>query len=222
MTQDIAEMRVFVAIVENLSLSEAARKLGLTPSAVSKSLSRLEARLGATLVHTSPRKIWITEIGAYYYEESKNILDDLCELDKKIRGYSSSSPGQTIKITSSIPFGRLLLSPLLAEFCRIHQHVNLDIYLDDTVVDLVEAQVDLAVRVGPLRDSTLIAQRLLDSPYIVVASPDYLHREGFPEKPTDLNNHDCIAYNFKRKTMSWPFQVEKKYIASYRHRLVFV
>jgi DNA-binding transcriptional LysR family regulator len=197
------EMEVFARAVELGGFSPAARALRMTPSAVSKLVSRMEARLGARLINRSTRKLTLTAEGELFHERALRVLADLDEAESAVA--ASQAPRGRVRINSNVPFGLHHLLPLVPRFSALYPKVILDIVLSDTVVDLMDARTDLAIRVGPLRASQLMARKLGESPMAVVASPAYLARHGALETPRDLAAHNCIGFNFARHCDKWPF-----------------
>jgi DNA-binding transcriptional LysR family regulator len=199
------EMEVFARAVELGGFSPAARALRMTPSAVSKLVARLEARLGARLVNRSTRKLTLTAEGQLFHERALRVLADLDEAESAVA--AGQTPRGRVRINSNVPFGLHHLLPLVPRFSARHPKVILDIVLSDTVVDLMDARTDVAIRTGPMRASQLMARKLGESAMAVVASPAYLARHGAPETPRDLVAHNCIGFNFARHCDKWPFVV---------------
>ncbi len=197
------EMEVFARVVTLGGFSPAARALKMTPSAVSKLVNRMEARLGARLINRSTRKLTLTAEGELFHERALRVLADLDEAESAVA--ASQTPRGRVRINSNVPFGLHHLLPLVPRFSALYPKVILDIVLCDTVIDLMDARTDLAIRVGPLRASQLMARKLGESPMAVVASPAYLARHGAPETPRDLAAHNCIGFNFARHCDKWPF-----------------
>ncbi|KQY93439.1 LysR family transcriptional regulator [Caulobacter sp. Root1455] len=197
------EMEVFARAVELGGFSPAARALRMTPSAVSKLISRMEARLGARLINRSTRKLTLTAEGQLFHERTLRVLADLDEAESAVA--ASISPRGRVRINSNVPFGLHHLLPLVPRFSALYPKVILDIVLNDTVVDLMDARTDVAIRTGPMRASQLMARKLGESPMAVVASPAYLARHGVPKTPGDLAAHNCIGFNFTRHCDKWPF-----------------
>ena len=197
------EMEVFVRAVELGGFSPAARALKMTPSAVSKLVSRMEARLGARLINRSTRKLTLTPEGELFHERALRVLADLDEAESAVA--ASQTPRGRVRINSNVPFGLHHLLPLVPRFSAAYPKVTLDIVLSDTVVDLMDARTDVAIRVGPMRASQLMARKLGQSAMAVVASPDYLARHGTPKSPRDLGAHNGIGFNFTRHCDKWPF-----------------
>ena len=200
------EMEVFVRAVEAGSFSAAARALGLTPSAVSKLVDRLESRLGVQLVKRSTRRLDLTPEGRSYLERSTAILADIEETEREV-SEGGAAPRGLLRVNASIPFGTHQVVPLVPEFLARFPGITLDLSLTDAVIDLIEERADVAIRVGALRDSSLKARRLGESRRLVVASPAYLARAGTPREPADIARHACIAFNFRPALNEWPFRV---------------
>ena len=198
------EMEVFTRVVDLGGFSAAAREFGLTPSGASKLLTRLEARLNTRLVNRSTRKLQLTPEGQAYYDRAVRILSDLAEAEREAS--VGACPRGHLRVNTNLPFGRLYLAPLVPQFLAQYPEVTLDLILSDTVVDLLEERADVAIRVGPLRDSGLVARKLGSSRLVVVASPDYLHRRGAPAAPAELAAHSGIGWTFQRSIGAWPFR----------------
>lgn len=198
-----AEMEVFARVVERAGFSAAARALDMTPSAVSKLIARLEARLGARLVHRSTRKLQLTPEGAAFYARCVRVLADIEEAEREAA--AGAAPRGRVRINSSVPFGVHHLLPLVPGLLRRHPEVTLDIALTDQVVDLIAERADLAIRVGPLRSSQLVARKLGESRMVVVAAPAYLARHGTPSTLTELAAHNRLGWGFARSYEGWPF-----------------
>lgn len=197
------EMEVFVRVVEAGRLTRAAHVMHLSPSAVSKALARLEARLGITLLRRSARALALTAEGERYYDRARHILKDIEWAEENVT--SRSGPRGLLRVNSNIPFAQHYLLPILPEFMGAYPAITVDLSQSDCTVDLIQAQADVAIRTGLLRDTTLRARKLLESPRHVVASPAYLERYGCPQKPTDLALHNCLGFNLRRNLDLWPF-----------------
>lgn len=198
------EMEIFASVVAKGSLSAAARDVGLSPSAVSRVMARLEERLGVRLLVRTTRAIALTPEGEDYHRAALRILRDLDESEQHIA--DQGAPRGRLRVSSTHAHGRLVLIPLLKEFLERYPEIKLDLSLTDTRIDLVEQRADVAIRVGPLPDSDLTARRLGDSPRTVIASPAYLAEHGIPQVPEDLLHHNCIGFNFRRASPAWPFK----------------
>jgi DNA-binding transcriptional LysR family regulator len=205
--QDInrsGEMEVFVRVVELGGFSAAARAFRMTPSAVSKLVARLEARLGVRLVNRSTRKLQLTPEGTAYFDRSIRILDDIDTAEHEAA--IGATPRGRVRVNTSVPFGLHWLLPLLPGFLKRHPGVSVDVSLTDTVVDLLDERADIAIRVGPLRESRLLARKLGESRTIVVAAPSYLAEHGTPLTPADLEQHNMLGFGFSRQVEGWRFR----------------
>ena len=197
-------MSVFRRVVEAKNFSAVARETNMSQSTVSKHIAALEERLGTKLLNRSTRSLKLTEAGREYYHHCVRILNDFQEAEASI-GKGKIKPTGTLRISTSAAFGRTILIPHLAEFFQTYPEISIDLQFDDVYVDLVKQGIDLAIRIGPLEDSTLIARKIGISPRIVVASPDYLVKHGRPKKPADLLKHDCLFYSFQKAPNLWYF-----------------
>lgn len=183
----------------------------MTPSAVSKLIARLEDRLGTRLVNRSTRKLQLTAEGQAFYERCLRILADMDEAEREAA--SGARPRGRVRVNANVPFGHHWLLPLVPKFLQLHPEVTLDIVLTDQVVDLLDERADIAIRVGPLRASRLVARKLGTSRMVVVASPDYLARHGTPRSLDELESHNRIGFNFARSVEGWPFLDDSRAIA---------
>ncbi|GEN22304.1 transcriptional regulator [Halomonas cupida] len=198
------ELEIFVRSVDLGGFSAAARASGMTPSAVSKLVSRLEDRLGARLLHRSTRQLQLTAEGCAFYERGVRILADLQEAELCVS--ARNAPRGHLKVNANVPFGHHFLLPLVPEFADCYPQVELDIVLTDTVMDLFEQRTDVAIRAGPLKDSSLVARKLGETRMIVVAAPAYLQQHGTPHAPGDLKNHNLLSANYTRAQQGWPMR----------------
>lgn len=203
-TNRSAEMEVFVRVVDLGGFTQAARKLRLTPSGVSKLISRLETRLGTRLVNRTTRKLTLTEEGRAFYERAVRILAEMEEAEREAA--SGAAPRGRLTVNCNIPFGMLHVMPLLPRFLEQHPEVTLDLVLTDTLIDLMQERADVAIRAGPLRASRLVARKLGTSRMVVVGAPNYLARSGTPKSPADLADHRGIGWTFPRSIRAWPFK----------------
>jgi DNA-binding transcriptional LysR family regulator len=199
------EMEVFVQAVDRGGFSAAARSLGLTPSAVSKLIGRLETRLGTRLVQRSTRKLQLTTEGQQFYERCRRVLADIDEAERSIT--AGAVPRGRVVINTSVSFGIQVLVPLVPRFVMAHPQVALDVALTDRVVDLMDEKADVAIRWGPLPASDLVGRRLGQTTQAIVASPDYLARHGTPRKPADLERHAQLDFTYRRRVPDWPLLV---------------
>jgi len=200
------EMQVLVEAVDRGSFSAAGRRLGLSPSAVSKLATRLEDRLGTRLLVRSTRALGLTPEGEAYVARARRILGDIEEAERFVASGADAVPRGKLRVSASVGFGAHCVVPLVPEFLALYPEVELDLSLTDSIIDLVEERADIALRSGPLRDSTLKAVKVLESRRVIVASKAYLARAGTPQTPEDLAGHNCLRLNFRRSMDEWPFR----------------
>lgn len=198
------ELEIFAAVAGAGSFSAAGRKLGLTPSAVSRTIDRIEARLGVRLMLRTTRTLALTAEGQAYLGAARRILADLDDAEQAIA--DQGAPRGRLRVSAALSHGRLCVVPLLGEFVRRYPHILVDINLTDAVVDIAAGQADVGVRFGPLADSPLTARKIGETRRVIVASPDYLARHGTPQVPEDLHDHNCLGFNFRRVEPVWPFR----------------
>jgi len=197
-------LEIFATVVAQGSFSAAGRLLGLTPSAVSRAIDRIEARLGTRLLLRSTRALTLTAEGQAYLGAARRILTDLNDAEQAIA--DQGAPRGRLRINAAQAHGRLCVVPLLGEFARLYPQILIDISMSDRLVDVAGGQADVAIRFGPLADSPLTARKLGESRRVIVASPDYLARHGTPKVPEDLHHHNCLNFNFRRAEPVWPFR----------------
>jgi len=202
---DLQDIALFVRVVEARSFSAAARATGATTSATSKRIARLEARLGARLLERTTRKVAPTAAGNAFYARAARILADVHEAEHAVASLSGAPRG-TLRVSVPVIFGERHVAPCLPAFLQRFPEVRVDLALDDRLVDLVEEHFDVAVRVGPLGEASLVRVRVGTVPSIVVASPDYLARAGRPGVPADLARHNCLRYSLVSAAREWRFQ----------------
>ncbi|KAA5605830.1 LysR family transcriptional regulator [Roseospira marina] len=198
------EMLTFVRVIEAGGVTGAAGRLNLAKSAVSRRLSDLEQRLGVQLVARTTRRMTPTETGRAYYERCVRILADLDEADQAVSSAEADLSG-TLRVAAPLSFGVRHLSPALVAFLTEHPRIAVDLDLNDRAVNLVEDGFDLAVRIGRLSDSSLIARRLAVVRRVIVASPAYWDREGRPTRPADLVGHQTMSYAHASDSETWAF-----------------
>ncbi len=200
-----AEMGVFVRVVDEGGFSAAARGLRLTPSAVSKQITRLEDRLGVRLLTRTTRQLHLTEEGSEFYERSVRILADLEEAEQAV-SRADAAPRGTLRVSCGVSFGKYQISPLVSEFLTRYPDVTIELDTSDSLVDLVEEGIDVAVRFGPLSDSSMVARFLANSRRAIVAAPSYLARFGEPAHPRDLVHHNCLSFTHQVHLNEWRFK----------------
>ena len=203
-TDRAREMEVFAVVVDAGSLSAAGRRLGLTPSAISRTVDRIEARLGVRLVLRTTRLLTLTAEGQAYLSAARRILADLDDAEQAVA--DQGAPRGRLRVSAALAHGRLVVVPLLKEFVALYPHILLEISLTDVVIDVAAGQADVAIRFGRLADSVLTARKLGETGRVVVASPSYLARRGEPMTPEDLYEHDCLNFSFRRAEPVWPFR----------------
>ncbi len=198
------EMEVFVRVVEHGNFSRTAEALNLTPSAISKLVSRLEDRLGVTLFLRSTRGLQLTPEGQVFFDRAQQIVSEIEQSERAVSSAAMDARG-TLRVNSNIPFARHYLLPIVPEFLAAYPGITLDLVQTDMSVDLIYERADIAIRTGHLSDSSLRARKLLESPRRVVASPEYLSRFGTPAHPSELAAHNCLNFNIRRSLDVWPF-----------------
>ena len=203
---DLLDVLAFVRVVETGAFSRAAERMGMSKSIVSRRVARLEEQLGARLLTRSASGAQPTDAGQAYYERASNVL---CELDaaKEVVADAVTQVAGPIRLTAPLSFGVGHLAPALADFAATYPRVELDISFEDRTVDLVAGGFDLAVRLGTLEDSALIARRIAPSRRVLVGSPPYLAQRGRPEHPRDLAGHDHLVYGNEQ----WRFRVGNRW-----------
>lgn len=204
MTDRLQSMSILLTVVDAGSLSAGARALRMPLATVSRKVAELESELGAELVLRSARGLALTDTGAAYLEAARRILEDVAEAERAASG-EFSTPKGTLAVTAPIVFGRLHVLPVVVEFLKSHPEVDVRLEQTDRPVSLHEENFDLAVRIGSLPDSSLIARQLGFVRQVVCASPDYLARRGMPQSPDDLKDHHCITFGNLMSPLHWRF-----------------
>lgn len=199
-------MAVFAMVAEQGSLSGAARVLGLTPSSISRIITRIEGRIGTRLLLRTTRAITLTAEGEAYLRGARRILADMAEVEDAIT--DQGAPRGRLRVSAALAHGRLSIEPLVAAFSARYPAIVVELRLEDEVVDILGGQADVAIRFGQLADSPLTARLIGSIGEVIVASPDYLARHGTPQVPQDLLNHNCLRFNFRRAAPDWPFRVD--------------
>ena len=199
------ELQMFVCVIECGSISAAAEQVGQTPSAVSRSLSRLEAKLDTTLINRTTRRMDLTEEGKYFFEHAKRILDQMDELEERLSARQQTPSGR-LRINAAAPFMLHAIVPYIAEFCGLYPDIQLELNSNDLIIDLLEQSTDIAIRIGTLADSTLHARSLGCSPLHILASPDYLARHGTPTTVEQLGDHQLLGFTQTETLNHWPLR----------------
>ena len=200
----IQGISLFIRVVETGSFSKAASSLGITQPTATKHVAALEKRLGSLLLHRSTRGVTPTEIGKIYYEKCKTIIHEV-EDAENLAGLLQSEVQGKLNISSSVAFGRRVLTPLVLRFMQEHPQLQVSLNLDDRYINLVEEGVDLAIRMGRLSDSSLGARFLGLNPWVLVATPEYLMQAGTPSIPSDLSRHTALIYSSVQGDHRWQF-----------------
>jgi DNA-binding transcriptional LysR family regulator len=198
----VSSMKIFVAVVDNGSFAAAADRLDMSRAMASKSLAALEDHLGTRLLNRTTRRLSLTEAGMAFYERSVQILADVWEAEQ-VAGRMAAEPRGTLKVTMPLTYGLHRLGPVIADYVKRHPQVKLDLSLNDRKIDLVEEGFDVAIRIGRMPESGLIARKLGTVHGVVVGAPDYLARHGKPEVPADLVGHVCLGYSLASLGDEW-------------------
>jgi DNA-binding transcriptional LysR family regulator len=198
------EIEVFIAAADAGSFAKAAARLRLSPPAVTRAISALEHRLGARVFNRTTRSLTITDVGQRFLESTRRVLTDLGNAEKEAVGEAGSPQGH-LTVTASVTIGRLALTPIVCNFLSQHPHISVSVLLLDRIANLVEEGIDLAVRIGPMPDSSLVARRIGTIRRVLVASPGYLARRGTPRSPADLRAHSMIAFTGLMPNREWRF-----------------
>ncbi|MBR1148215.1 LysR family transcriptional regulator [Bradyrhizobium sp. AUGA SZCCT0431] len=207
----IDAMQAFVTVADLQGFAPAARKLGLSPSGVTRLIAALEDRLGARLLQRTTRSLTLTDTGARYLERARQILSDVEEAESAAEG-ERTRPGGRLAVSAPNGFGRLHVSPVMTAYLKRYPDVSAELRLSDRMINLVEEGVDLAVRIGHLPDSTLVARHVGEMRRIVVASKDYLKRRGEPKTPEAIATHDTIHFGAMTAAPDWRFAAEGREI----------
>jgi DNA-binding transcriptional LysR family regulator len=198
--ETFAGMRMFTEVVDSGSFSAAGRRLGLAASSVARAIGALENQLGVRLLNRTTRKLGLTEAGRLYHERSRRILAEVEEARLSVTQLEAAPRG-TLRLNVPVVFGRLHIAPALPDFLALHPALRVDLAMTDAFVDLVEEGVDLAIRIGELEDSSLIARRLAPNRRVLCASPAYLERHGIPTSPDELSEHNCLMYKQQNRSV---------------------
>jgi DNA-binding transcriptional LysR family regulator len=200
----IDAMQAFVAVADLQGFAAAARKLDLSPPAVTRLIAALEQRLGARLLQRTTRSVTLTDTGARYLERARRILADVEEAERAAEGERTRPSGRLV-VSAPVGFGRLHVSPVVSAYLKRYPDVSAELRLEDRVINLVEDGIDLAVRIGHLADSSLVARHVGEMRRIVVGSPGYLKRHGEPKTPDAVASHQTIQFGASAATGEWRF-----------------
>lgn len=200
---------VFCKVVESQSFTQAAAQQNISVAMASKLVSQLEEQLKIRLLQRTTRKIVPTEAGLIYYQRCQPLLMELKDVEAGISNLSSELQGNLV-ISVPMDFGYRFIAPSLHRFVQAHPHLHVDIEYSDRKVDLVAEGYDIALRIGYLQDSSLVAKKIASSTMHFVASPDYLAKRGIPQTPEDLENHDCLLYKTQGNQVYWTFNHQQQ------------
>lgn len=203
MQLDLTDVALFVRACATRNLSAAGRDFGLSPAASSARLSHLEQQLGARLLHRTTRMLTLTQDGETFLERAVALLDAAEQAAGSV-GNASQAPQGLLRVAASVSFGRLHIVPALAGFLQAYPGIRLDLRLSDKIIDMAENAIDVAIRIGPLRDSAMVARTLAPSHLVLCASPGYLAERGHPQHPQDLLQHECLVLGSMHP---WPFRL---------------
>lgn len=198
----LTEMEAFVQVVDHGGFTEAARKLGMSKSAVSKHVSALEARLAVRLLNRTTRRVSPTEVGLAYYDRARSVLDEAASADEMVTAMQATPKG-ALRISAPISFGISHVSPAVADFLCAFPQVDVAMVLEDRFVELIAEGYDAAIRVGTLADSSLVARKIAETRSLMVAAPDYLAGAGTPRSVDDLNDHQLLHYSILSTGNFW-------------------
>ncbi|ALA18358.1 MULTISPECIES: LysR family transcriptional regulator [unclassified Chelatococcus] len=198
-------MAVFARVASNGSFAEAARHFRISPAAATKHVQMLEEWLGARLLNRTTRRVNLTEAGAEFYARCVPILEEVNDLRHGVSSIQDQAKG-TLRINAPMTFGVTYLMPVIDSFLRDHPEVQVDLTLNEMIVDIIEEGVDLAIRIGRLKDSSLIARRLAPCRFALCAAPAYLAANEAPGRPADLAQHACLDYAYRQSQSNWTFQ----------------
>lgn len=198
-------MRAFLQVSRLGSFSAAAEEMGISKAMVSRHISQLEDKLGAQLINRTTRNLSLTEVGVVYRDRIKAILDEIEETELAISTLSSEPRG-TLRIMAPTSFGSFHLARAIADYRHLYQNVGFDLILAERTPDIVEEGLDLAIRIGQLEDSSLVAHKLAETGSVVCGSPGYLQEQGIPRKPHDLQQYNCLLYSPRAPADTWQFE----------------
>lgn len=200
----LSGMAVFAKVVEARSFTAAAFELGMSKSAVSKQISRLEDRLGARLLNRTTRRLSLTETGAAFYDRCARVVAEAQEAELAVTNLQSEPRG-TLRVNAPMSFGHLHIAPAIPDFLARYPELRVDMTMNDRFVDLIDEGFDVAIRIARLTDSSLIARRLAPDRRVLCGAPSYFERHGEPETPDDLIRHNCLSYAYVSDTDQWQF-----------------
>lgn len=202
---DIAVLQIFTDVIRQGSFAAVARDRNVDPSSISRAIANLEKQLGVRLLQRTTRQLSPTEAGIAYMERIQPLIEELQQATHRVAD-ASGQPQGTLRVTASVSFGLKQIVPLLSDFRNLYPDLGVDLLLTDANLDLLAERIDVAVRLGILVDSSLIAQQLMPTHYAVCASPQYLKRRGQLAHPSDIAHHDCLLFPLAGFRSQWRFQ----------------
>jgi len=206
MLDKLSEMRAFQAVADTGGFTAAAAELRVSQSLVSRAIARLERRLGTTLLHRSTRRVSLTDEGVTFLQGCRRVLEEIGEVERSVT--SGESPVGILRVSASLHFGHDRIVPLLPEFMARYPKLEVQLSLADRQADLIEEKIDVAIRLGRLASSSLIAKKIGEQRRLIVASPAYLAQRGRPKTPDDLLDHNCLLWDEGHDDLNrWPFEV---------------
>jgi len=206
---ELKRIGVFTRVVETKSFSEAARQLGVAKSAVSKQIIQLEKEVGVRLLNRTTRSLSLTEAGEIFYRHSAEIINRTKIALSELREYQNQPTG-TLRVSCPVSFGTQHLVPVIKEVRALYPLLKIDLLLEDRIINMVEEGVDLAIRIGWLQESNLVAKKVCETPVTVFASPEYLAQKGMPKTPQALQQHDWISLSLFSSPLTWEFEKKGK------------
>lgn len=195
---------VFVTVIETGGFSPAAKKLGISKSAVSKRITQLEEHLGVKLLHRTTRKLSLTEAGEHFYQHARIASQAAQDAEDAVAQLQGVPQGR-LRISIPMSFGRLYVAPVIPEFLRRYPKINLELVMDDEFTDLIGSGFDMALRLGDLKDSTLVARKLTHLKNVLCAAPSYIEEFGMPKRLEELKQHNCLAFSYSQDVREWYF-----------------
>lgn len=202
---DLSQLEVFVRVVDHASFTAAAEAMGVSKSFASRQVSALEDRLGARLLNRTTRRVTLTDVGRVFHDRCRRILEELEDAETAVSSLQNAPRG-TLRIAAPVTFGVRYITPLIADFMCEHTELDVEVEFNDRRVDLVDDGFDLAIRIGLLDDSALIARKLAPTTSYIFASPKYLEEHGEPRTPEELRSHQCLRYAYQSRGLSWSLQ----------------
>jgi len=203
--ESLAGMALFIKVIESKSFTDAAEQLGISPSAVSKQISRLEDRLGVQLLQRTTRRIGLTEAGAAFYERAARIMSEVEEAEALVTTLEKAPRG-LLRVAVPMVLGQMHIAPAIAPFLARYPEMQLELVFSDRTVDLIEEGLDLAIRLDELPDSSLVARRLAPNRRVLCGAPAYFARRPMPRTPQDLARHNCLTYGAHHPQREWYFK----------------